>query len=70
MRNRGGCWSVYGLHLARNPEGAATLRELLDQRFDCMWLPVGSIAPVLGAHTGPSLVSLIYASLADFPDLP
>jgi DegV family protein with EDD domain len=65
----GSALRIQVLH-ARNPEGAATLRELLDQRFDCTWLPVGTIAPVLGAHTGPSLVGLAYAPLADLPDLP
>jgi hypothetical protein len=46
------------------------LQEQLEGRFDCAWLPVSSIAPVLGAHTGPSLVGAAYAPLADFPDLP
>src|SRR5512136_2897725 len=45
---------------ANNPEGAATLRALLDQRFTCTWLPSLSIAPVLGAHTGPGLVGVAF----------
>jgi DegV family protein with EDD domain len=60
---------VQVLH-AHNPEGAAMLQEQLDGRFDCTWLPASSIAPVLGAHTGPSLVGAVYAPLADYPDLP
>ena len=44
-----------------NPEGAATLRALLDQHFICTWLPSGPIAPVLGAHTGPGLVGVAFA---------
>ncbi len=55
---------------ANNPEGAERLQGLLDQRFDCTWLPSTSIAPVLGAHTGPGLVGVAYASLADYPVLP
>jgi DegV family protein with EDD domain len=53
-----------------NPEGAAELREQIDQRFDCTWMPGGFMSLVLGAHTGPSMVGVAYASLADYPDLP
>ena len=55
---------------ANNPDDATTLRQLIDQRFDCTWLPVGSIAPVLGAHTGPGLVGAVYAPLAAYPEFP
>lgn len=53
-----------------NPEGAAELREQIGQRFDCTWMPGGFMSLVLGAHTGPSMVGVAYASLADYPDLP
>lgn len=52
-----------------NPEGAAMLREQVDQRFDCSWLPVGPMSLVLGAHTGPSMVGVAYAPLDTFADL-
>ncbi len=55
---------------ANNPAGVERLQELLDQRFDCAWLPATSIAPALGAHTGPGLLGVAYASLADYPVLP
>jgi DegV family protein with EDD domain len=55
---------------SHNPEGAAMLRELVDQRFDCTWLPVGPMSLVLGAHTGPSMVGVGYAPLAAFADVP
>ncbi|MBN1484816.1 MAG: DegV family protein [Chloroflexia bacterium] len=55
---------------AHNPEGAAMLHHLLDQRFECAWLPTGTIAPVLGAHTGPSLVGAVWAPLEQYPQLP
>lgn len=55
---------------ADNPEGAALLRQKMSERFACTWLPVSSIAPVLGAHTGPTLVGVAYAPLAAFPELP
>jgi DegV family protein with EDD domain len=54
----------------QNPEGAARLQELFEQHFDCHWLPTGIIAPILGAHTGPSLVGAAYAPLAAYPQLP
>ncbi len=53
-----------------NPEGAAMLREQVDQRFDCTWLPVGPMSLVLGAHTGPSMVGVAYAPLETFADIP
>ncbi len=51
---------------AHNPEGAALLRERLDELFQCTWLPTGPIAPVLGAHTGPGLVGVVSAPAAAF----
>lgn len=55
---------------ANNPEGAEQLREMMDREFRCDWLPTSSIAPVLGAHTGPGLVGVAYAAQAKFPKLP
>lgn len=55
---------------ARAPEAAARLRNALEGRFACTFLPDGPIAPVLGAHTGPGLVGCAYAPLADYPALP
>jgi DegV family protein with EDD domain len=60
---------VQVLHSA-NPEGALTLRDAVDQRFDCEWLPLGQISLVLGAHTGPSMVGVAYAPQAAFADAP
>ncbi|HKJ37149.1 MAG TPA: DegV family protein [Anaerolineales bacterium] len=53
-----------------NHEGADMLREEVDQRFDCTWLPVGPMSLVLGAHTGPSMVGVAYASMDAFADMP
>ncbi len=55
---------------AKNPNGAEQLREMVDRRFKCQWLPTCAIAPVLGAHTGPGLVGVVYAALDKFPALP
>ena len=65
----GSALRVQVLH-SYNPEGAAMLRELVDQRFDCTWLPLGPMSLVLGAHTGPSMVGVAYAPLAAFGDVP
>lgn len=53
-----------------NPEGANHVRELLNQHFDCHWLPDSTVAPALGAHTGRGLVGVFYAPLNKFPALP
>jgi len=60
---------VQVLH-AHNPEGASRLHDLVDERFDCTWLPVGPMSLVLGAHTGPSMVGVAYAPIAAFADIP
>lgn len=57
------------MHTA-NPEAAETLRALLDQAFQCYWLPTGRMGPVLGAHAGPRIVGLAYAAQELFDDLP
>lgn len=53
-----------------NLDGAKMLYERLAQMFQATFLPTSSIAPVLGAHTGPGLVGLAYAPLAQFPEIP
>jgi fatty acid-binding protein DegV len=60
---------VQVLH-SHNPDGAAMLRNLVDQRFDCTWLPLGPMSLVLGAHTGPSMVGVAYASLPALGEMP
>jgi len=65
----GSALRVQVLH-AQNPEGADLLRELIDRRFDCTWLPVGPMSLVLGAHTGPSMVGVAYAPMTAFAGLP
>jgi fatty acid-binding protein DegV len=60
---------VQVLH-SHNPEGATMLREQVDRRFDCTWLPVGPMSLVLGAHTGPSMVGVAYAPLSAFAEVP
>lgn len=54
----------------QNAAGAAQLVSLLAQGFVAHILPVGMIAPVLGAHTGPGLVGVCAAPLTVFADIP
>jgi DegV family protein with EDD domain len=65
----GSALRVQVLH-ALNPEGAALLRDHVDQRFDCTWLPMGPMSLVLGAHTGRSMVGVAYAPLSVFDEIP
>lgn len=65
----GSALRVQVLH-AYNPEGAAVLHEIIDQRFDCTWLPLGPMSLVLGAHTGPSMVGVAFAPLEAFAEMP
>ncbi|MGD9049856.1 MAG: DegV family protein [Anaerolineae bacterium] len=60
---------VQVLH-SHNPDAAVMLRNLVDQRFDCTWLPLGNMSLVLGAHTGPSMVGVAYASLPSLGEMP
>ena len=55
---------------SNNKEGAEILREKIDKMFDCSWLPLGPMSLVLGAHTGPSMVGVAYASQDVFADIP
>jgi len=55
---------------ANNHDGAEQLRQAIDKLFECEWLPTCTVAPALGAHTGPGLVGIVYAPLSAFPALP
>lgn len=64
----GSALRVQILH-AFNPEGAALLKDLINETFDCTWLPEGHMSLVLGAHTGPSMIGAAYALQADYPEI-
>ncbi|MBN2469140.1 MAG: DegV family protein [Anaerolineae bacterium] len=55
---------------AMNPDGAEALKQEIDRRFNCHWLGSAAIAPVLGAHTGPTLAGVAYAPQSVFAGLP
>ncbi|MDX9865251.1 MAG: DegV family protein [Anaerolineaceae bacterium] len=52
------------------PDSVALLQDLMNIRFDCHWEPVVQIAPVLGAHTGPTIVGISYGLLTAYKDIP
>jgi DegV family protein with EDD domain len=53
-----------------NPEMAAYAHDIMSQRFRCHYLPTTSITPIVGAHLGPGGVSIVYAPLATFEQVP
>jgi DegV family protein with EDD domain len=54
----------------QNPEGVEILREELMARVKCNFEPTSPIAPVLGAHTGPTMVAVCAAPMDIFQLLP
>ena len=60
---------VQVLH-SNNPEGASILYKMIDEKFNCTWLPIGPMSLVLGAHTGPSMIGVAYAPAAAFAVVP
>jgi DegV family protein with EDD domain len=65
----GGGLRVQLLH-GFNPDAITQLKERLAQIADCTFLPVATVAPVLGAHTGAGLTGMAVAPLKDYPALP
>jgi DegV family protein with EDD domain len=60
---------VQPLH-GKNPEGAAFLVEKMKERFDLVLEPLTAIAPVLGAHTGPTMLGMAVGPVSLFADIP
>ncbi len=52
-----------------NPESVEMLRDVMARNFDCQFDPVAVVAPVLGAHTGPSVVGFAVGDAALFEGL-
>jgi len=53
----------------QNMEGVEMLRAAMSNRFECHFDPVGVVAPILGAHTGPSVVGLAVGTYDAFEGL-
>ena len=43
---------------ARNPDALEPLKEAVEKLYQCEWVPTVAIGPILGAHTGPTLIGL------------
>lgn len=54
----------------KNPDGLHCLRDAVEKIFQCDWIPTVSVGPILGAHTGGSLIGLCAAPAALFNMLP
>ncbi len=54
----------------RAPETVELLREKMTAAYDCLFEPTVPVAPVLGAHTGATLVGMAVARLALFDEVP
>jgi DegV family protein with EDD domain len=65
----GSALRVQLLH-GNNPDAAEILRQRLLQLFNCTFLPMTTVAPVLGAHTGPGLVGLSVAPAEVWKNIP
>lgn len=52
------------------PEIVAMIEENLNAVFDCHFLPTLQVAPVLAAHTGPTMAGFAYAPQASFDEMP
>jgi len=65
---RGSALRVQVLH-AYNPAAVDRLHALIDPLFECTWLPVAPMSPVLAAHTGPSMAGVAFAPLETFADI-
>lgn len=54
----------------KNPEAIEILKELFQQNFECHWTPTVHVAPILGAHTGGTLVGLSVGPAELFKPVP
>jgi DegV family protein with EDD domain len=55
---------------AMNPEGAKLLQERLAERYRISLQPLRRMSLVLGAHTGPSMIGMCFASEKAFDAVP
>ncbi len=60
---------VQVLH-AYNQKSVEALRDMIAPVFNCKWMPIQYMSPVLAAHTGPSMVGVCFAAEDAFKDVP
>jgi fatty acid-binding protein DegV len=54
----------------KNPDAVAILREEMLKIYKCRWTPTVPVAPILGAHTGGSLVGVSIGAADLFKEVP
>jgi len=54
----------------QNPDAVEQLKKFLEDRFECFFETTLPVAPVLGAHTGPSLIGLSVGPMSFFRNIP
>ena len=54
----------------QNKDAVEILREEMSSRFESHWTPMMHVAPILGAHTGESLVGLSVGPASIFREVP
>lgn len=60
---------VQVLH-AYNEKGVLALKGMIAPVFNCTFMPIHYMSPVLAAHTGPSMVGVAFAPMDVFKDIP
>ncbi|MGC1379221.1 MAG: DegV family protein, partial [Anaerolineales bacterium] len=65
----GSALRVQVLH-AYNEKAVLALREMIAPVFNCTFMPIHYMSPVLAAHTGPTMVGVAFASMDVFKDIP
>ena len=69
-------WYPHGSQLrvqllhGKNPDSVAILREEMLKCYQCHWTPTVEVAPILGAHTGGTLVGLSIGPADLFKEVP
>lgn len=53
-----------------HPTAVQKLKEMIDPVYDCHWMPINFMSPVLAAHTGPTMVGVAFAPQSVFEGLP
>jgi DegV family protein with EDD domain len=53
----------------KNFEAVEQLKEMAEEFFQCHWVPTVHVGPILGAHTGGSLVGLCAAPVEVFDEI-
>ncbi|MBN1487667.1 MAG: DegV family protein [Anaerolineae bacterium] len=69
-RHKPGTAMLMQLGHGYNPDAVQQLFDMLNPLYDCTWLPTCQMTAVLGAHTGPTMVGVAYAAIADLPEMP